>query len=164
MYKNRFTAICLKKYSKSKCYFCTWGLLWQFDNNSVPLGNCLKMNSYTGRHRSRKTRYCIWNSSAPMAVEARFHTLQPIWLAYLCPAADPSVGNTPGWHRAPGVPTTPAQPSVLGPGTTCPAWPQGAAWHRGVVFSVTATDRGRKAGKRMMISPSQGVLQRTVSI
>lgn len=33
MYKNRFTAIYLNQYSKSKHYFCTWGLLLQFYNH-----------------------------------------------------------------------------------------------------------------------------------
>lgn len=138
MCKNRFAAICLNKYSESKHWFCIWRPLWQFYHLSVPFGNCLKTNSYTGRHGPMRTKYYIWNSSTPMAFGAGFHRPLPIWLAvwHLChAAAPPSVGNTHGWH------------SLTSRG--CSA--------RRSYLSVTAMDRGRNAGKRMMISPSNGV-------
>lgn len=139
MCKNRFAAICLNKYSESKHWFCTWHPLWQFYNLSVPFGNWLKMNSYTGRHGSMRTKYYIWNSSTPMAFGAGFHRPLPILACCLAPLPCSSPALC-GKH------TRVTQPDLRGLLST-----------EELFIRVTATDRGRNAGKRMMISPSNGV-------
>lgn len=147
MYKNRFTAICLMKYSESKHWLvvsgvcfgnftisqCHLEIVWrqtatQEDTGPPEQDIYLKlMNSYS-----------IWGRISQAAA------LMACFLAAL-PCSRPALWETrTGWHSGLGVSMAPTQPAVLGPGTTCTAWPQGAAQHRGFLYHQSHCHRQRQ--------------------
>ena len=121
-----------------------------------------QLHKKTQVHENKVLYLKLMNSHG---IQGRIHRPLRIWLAFwhLCPAADPLCGKHPRM----------TQPSrcVHGSHTACCAWTRhdlhsltsGGCSAQRICLSirVTAMDRGSNAEKRMIISPSNGVLQRT---